>query len=96
MRHSWVKLREHHYICQKCGCGCVNFQDHREQWASKYCLPTGEAKVLRHTPACEVGPKTQKYLDHYAVQIADAAAVRASAKAAKKATKAPVGAEAHP
>ena len=67
-RHSWCKLRPHTYICRKCGCGKVN--DNREGvWITTYHLPTGKSVESRHVPPCEVGPKTKRYLDHYAYEI---------------------------
>jgi hypothetical protein len=85
MKHGWVKLRLHHYICRKCGCGKVNFQDDDRQWRQRYHLPTGATTVLRHTPVCEVGPKSQAYLDRYSVAIAEDAEARTAAKAARRA-----------
>ncbi|CAB4177418.1 hypothetical protein UFOVP998_36 [uncultured Caudovirales phage] len=95
MKHSWVKLRLHHYICRKCGCGKVNAQDDRRLWVTTYHLPTGESKALRHTPQCEWGPKSLAYLERYDSEIAAFVAARLAARAAKAA--APVQPdEAHP
>lgn len=71
-RHKWVKLRIHVYICRVCGTGKVNAEEHGS-WFTTYHKPTGESVVSRHTPPCDVGPKTTKYLERYAAEIAQAA-----------------------
>jgi hypothetical protein len=67
-RHKWVKLRIHVYICTVCGCGRVNDNDEGD-WRTTFHLPTGESKVLRHVPPCDVGPLTPKYLARYESDI---------------------------
>lgn len=70
-RHGWVKLRLHFYICRKCGTGKENVQKGDNYYETMYHLPTGESKFMKNTPACEVGPRTVKYLAKYAEQIAE-------------------------
>ncbi len=67
-RHSWVHLKVHVYICQKCGCGKVNEGEGRS-WRTKYHRPYGTSEYLQHTPPCEVGPLTEKYLAKYQAAI---------------------------
>lgn len=71
--HRWVKLRIHVYICRCCGAGKVNSQRGGE-WITTYHLPSGKSIVSRHTPACEIGPKTAGALAKYAAEIAAAPA----------------------
>lgn len=76
MRHKWVRLREHVYICRQCGCGKVNVQHEtpshsgRAVWETTYHTPDGRSQVLARTPECAVGPRTAAYLDKHAVAIA--------------------------
>lgn len=63
-RHSWVKLREHTYICRVCGCGRVNAQK-SGGWETTFHLPDGTSRVLSKRPACAVGPHTDEYLGKY-------------------------------
>lgn len=72
MRHRWVKLRIHVYICQKCGCGKVNSLEGKE-WRVTFYLPNGREHIATRTPPCEIGPLTTRYLGHYAEEIAAAA-----------------------
>lgn len=69
MRHRWVKLRIHVYICRTCGCGRVNAQDMSGRWFATWHLPNGESVVTIKTPECAVGEKTQMYLAKYATEI---------------------------
>lgn len=69
-RHKWQKLRIHVYICLMCGTGKVNALQ-RGQWVTTFHRPDGTSVVGRHTPACEVGPKTQQYLAAYSDVIYD-------------------------
>ncbi len=74
MRHRWVKLRIHVYICRKCGCGRVNEQDVSGRWYAVWHMPNGQSVALAKTPACTTGEKTDTYLAKYAAQIATALA----------------------
>lgn len=89
-RHRWLKVKPHTRICTKCGCGRVSERDLRDQWQLRYHLPTGESKVLRHTPECQAGPRSAEYLAKYAEQIATAAAAKVAEKAAKAAARSAV------
>lgn len=61
-RHSWAKLREHAYICRKCGMGRVNAQRPDGQWFTTFHKPDGRSVVAIHVPPCEKGPRTARYL----------------------------------
>lgn len=65
MRHKWVKLRLHVYICGKCGMGKVNANE-AGHWVTTYHLPSGESRPAAHTPPCAPGALTAKYLAKYA------------------------------
>jgi len=69
MRHRWVKLRIHVYICRTCGCGRVNDQDMSGRWFVTWHLPNGKAIATAKTPECATGEKTQAYLAKYAKEI---------------------------
>lgn len=69
MRHKWVKLRLHVYICRVCGTGKVNEQI-GVNWQTRYHRPNGESVVSQRTPACEIGPRTGDYLAKHAAAIA--------------------------
>ena len=68
-RHRWVKLRVHCYICRDCGTGRVNAQMSSGEWFTTFYRPNGEAVVSPTVPPCEVGPRTDQYLSHYAMTI---------------------------
>jgi len=70
MRHKWVKLRIHVYICRTCGCGRVNAQDLSGRWFATWHLPDGHSIATAKTPECAIGEKTQVYLAKYAAEIA--------------------------
>ena len=69
MRHAWVKLRLHVYVCRKCGTGKVNSES-GGVWLSTFHGPRGETVTGPHVPPCEPGPLTQKYLTKYAAEVA--------------------------
>ena len=70
-RHKWVRLREHVYICRTCGCGKVNTLTGTPSfWETTYHTPDGQSRVLSHTPACALGPKSEAYLAKHALDIA--------------------------
>lgn len=72
-RHArWVKLREHTYICARCGAGKVKEELGKNDWITTYHLPDGTSQVLEHAPPCESGPRTEKALQKYAQEIAAA------------------------
>ena len=60
-RHKWLKLRRHVYICRKCGTGRVNSLEDGH-WLTTFHLPNGESRMAMHTPSCEVGQHTERYL----------------------------------
>jgi hypothetical protein len=70
VRHSWIKIELHRYICRKCGCGKVNAQDDDGVWFATFHLPTGRSVVSAHVPPCEVSGRTEAYLEKYADVIA--------------------------
>lgn len=74
-RHRWLKLRLHVYICKQCGCGRVNAQTARGEWFTTFHLPTGRSVRPAHTPACEPGPFTARYLAKYRRELEAAAGV---------------------
>lgn len=69
MRHKWVRLREHIYICRTCGAGKAHAQVNG-QWETTFHTPDGWSSPRRYTPACEVGEHTPAYLAKYAADIA--------------------------
>jgi hypothetical protein len=69
IRHSWVKIRIHVYVCKRCGMGKVN-SDGADGWQTTYHFPTGVSRIEHYTPPCEAGPLTPKYLAKYAKEIA--------------------------
>ena len=71
MRHKWVKLRLHVYICRTCGTGKVN-TPHAGGWRAHWHTPDGRELVGTLTPDCALGPKTDAYLAKYADAIAAA------------------------
>lgn len=78
--HSWLKLRVHVYICRTCGAGKVNALAGKE-WVTTYHLPDGSSVTSAHTPPCEIGPKTEIYLQKYADEIAAAPIQKPRARA---------------
>jgi hypothetical protein len=65
MRHSWLKLRAHTYICRKCGMGKVNQERGPNDWVQLWSFPTvpkPEQQQLEKTPPCEPGPDTARRL----------------------------------
>jgi hypothetical protein len=70
VRHRWVKLREHVYICRKCGTGKVNAQDGDGRWFATFNRPDGRSIVAARVPACEVGPRTAAHLAKHAEALA--------------------------
>ena len=73
-RHRWVKVREHVYICRKCGCGRVNTQTSRGEWFTTFHRPDGRSVVDSHVPLCQPGPRTAAALRKYEAAIAIALA----------------------
>lgn len=71
-RHSWVKLREHVYLCRTCGMGRVNAQRRSGEWFTTFHKPDGRSVVAIHVPPCAPGRTTTKRLEHYRAQIAAA------------------------
>lgn len=69
MRHRWTRLREHVYICRKCGCGKVNEKIGNE-WQTTYHRPDDISEIANAVPACVVGPRTNAAIDKYADLIA--------------------------
>lgn len=69
-RHSWVKVRVHHYVCKKCGTCYENKQDRGGGWFRTYYLPDRRKANLDHVPPCEPGATTAKRLEHFAPAIA--------------------------
>lgn len=67
-RHRWVRLREHVYICKKCGCGKVNEERRRGEWVTWFHAADGTT-TARGTPECCVGERSQIYLDKYRAVI---------------------------
>lgn len=63
VRHAWVKLKLHNYICRKCGTGKRNAQDRSGEWFATYHRATGEIVTSRYVPECEVGQLTTERLD---------------------------------
>lgn len=70
VRHSWVKLRVHVYMCKKCGTAYENKQDRTGGWYRTYFLPDRRQVNASHVPPCEPGPTTSKRIEHYAAAIA--------------------------
>lgn len=69
MRHRWVRLREHVYICRVCGCGKVN-EMIGNQWQTTYHRPDGTSVVASTVPVCLTGPITLAAVGKYADLIA--------------------------
>lgn len=70
VRHVWVKLRVHVYICRNCGLGKVNAQRENGEWFVTWHEPRGVSHTVARTPPCIVGPLTEKYLKKYEAAIA--------------------------
>lgn len=64
MRHRWVKLKLHHYVCRQCGMGKVNNEQSPGHWVAKWHTPDGDVIEMRLTPPCAPGPKTAERLAH--------------------------------
>jgi hypothetical protein len=73
LRHRWVKLRLHVYVCRVCGMGRENSQRDNGQWFITWHRPDGVSLQAVRTPRCELGALTDKRLKHYATAIASAA-----------------------
>lgn len=71
-RHRWVKLKEHKYLCSKCGTGKTNEELGPSYWQQRYALPNGKEIVSRHVPPCEPGPETDKRIEQFRARIEDA------------------------
>lgn len=69
-RHRWVRLREHVYVCKRCGTGKVNAEKEPGWWVTTYHCPNGFSAESRVVPPCEPGPKTVAALAKYADVIA--------------------------
>lgn len=67
-KHRWFRLREHVYICRKCGMGKVNAIE-RGAWTVTFHKPDGSSSRSARTPSCEAGPMTDRYLGKYADQL---------------------------
>lgn len=72
IRHKWVKLRIHVYVCKTCGMGRVNHEDSGE-WRTTYHYPDaiGTSRVETHVPPCIIGPRTERHLAKYAKEISE-------------------------
>ncbi len=62
VRHTWVKVHEHRYVCTRCGTHKVNSQDEGGRWQATYLLPDGTEAIRRWVPACEAGSETPDLL----------------------------------
>jgi hypothetical protein len=71
--HAWVKLRIHVYICRKCGCGRVNWQNKNGEWVTTFHTSSGHSISSTRRPPCEVGSRTAPALRKYEAAIAAAA-----------------------
>lgn len=65
LRHSWVKVRIHVYICRWCGTGRVNAQTRSGDWFTTFHRPDGSSIVDSYVPPCEAGPRTAAALAKY-------------------------------
>ena len=71
-RHRWLRLREHLYICPKCGTCKKNVHARNgTQWEWHTIFETPDGNVLHQVPArvppCSPGPKTDAILRWHAV-----------------------------
>lgn len=59
MRHSWFKLKKHHYMCKTCGMGRINVAVDGA-WVAEWHFPNAAGDIIRQalTPLCELGDKT--------------------------------------
>jgi hypothetical protein len=62
VRHAWVRLKPHNYLCRKCGTGKRNTQDRSGEWFATHHRATGEVVTSRYVPECEVGKLTEERL----------------------------------
>lgn len=60
--HAWVKVKDHNYICRKCGMRKVNVNTGRDGWIAEWHAPDGSVARLRLAPPCAVGPETAERL----------------------------------
>jgi hypothetical protein len=86
LRHSWVKLKPHVYICRRCGSGRVNAQQSSGEWFTTWHRSNGESVVDVHVPPCEVGRETTRRLERYASALACAEPSRRRGSAETTAT----------
>ena len=57
-RHSWVRIREHNYMCKRCGMGKINIQTGEKSWEQNYLFPDGTEGRRERVPPCEDGEFT--------------------------------------
>lgn len=57
-RHSWARLKEHEYLCRRCGTTRVHVYDDGGGWTALWGRPDGTQDVGARTPPCEPGVKT--------------------------------------
>jgi hypothetical protein len=69
VRHSWLKLKPHTYICRKCGMGKVNVEQSPGQWVARWSTPDGDEIRMALTPTCAPGPKTAERLEWLAAWV---------------------------
>lgn len=62
LRHSWLKVKLHIYICRKCGSKKVNVEKSPNNWVAEWHTPDGDVIELRHAPPCAAGPLTAERL----------------------------------
>jgi rubredoxin len=58
-RHSWVRIREHNYMCKKCGMGKINIQVGDKEWEQNYLFPDGTEGRRSRVPPCAPGVFTE-------------------------------------
>jgi predicted molibdopterin-dependent oxidoreductase YjgC len=71
-RHRWVRLREHCYMCMKCGTGYRNEHQTRGDWIRRWFPADGGYIIAAHTPPCSRGRFTVDRLDKYALALEEA------------------------
>ena len=71
VRHAWIKLRTHVYLCVRCGTGRVNAEGRAGTWTTTFYLPNGATLIDLHVPPCEPGPRTAAVFSKYAEPIAE-------------------------
>jgi hypothetical protein len=58
-RHSWARLKEHNYLCRKCGMVKVHVYDETLMtWTALWHLPDGTQDVRSRVAPCAPGEKT--------------------------------------